>query len=269
MIKSNFDVRFSADKPLTPFVIGAITLHVLIVLLAYLFGIIPSFFSSTMTVAKKKVINEMTIIKTAVRVDVVGMPKFTLKELKSMEAAPALKSDSSIVNKAEDEQEVIKPDDVVIEKKVDLSKLLADLSKKKTETAPKAPVQEKSKFNSEKLKSLVLEGNKISTGTSLTGDVSSEELTLFEKYLGGLPDLIRVHWKLPSYLIDKNLRCRIQIFVGENGQLLKLSIYESSGVSEYDQKAIDAIRASAPFKKPDQKILSKVTSGSVILGFPL
>lgn len=214
----------------------------------------------------------VTVIQSAVRVDVVGMPKFTVQELKKMNVSPVntveeVGSEKERVDKIDSDLDFKK-----LSKKVDLNKLLNNLSQKENKKKSKGNAKDKIKdmlAKNKSLKSLVLEGNKISKGTSIVGDNLELENSLFNEYIANLPNLIRPNWKLPSYLIDQELKCRVRIFIAANGKILKTQIYESSGIDEFDEKALKALKASDPLPAPDKNILAKVAAGEVILGFPL
>lgn len=220
---------------------------------------------------------KIKIIESSVRVDVVAMPKFTVQELKKMKVASQAKAEEVEVNtknesvKNSDSKDSFKK---VSKKKVDLKNLLKNLSLKKTVTKKKVKkIRKNNKLKdmvaqNSQLKSLVLEGNKVSKGTSYVGNAAKEKVE-FHAYIGSLPSAIRPNWKLPSYLIEQNLQCRLRIFIGARGEILKIEIYETSGVEEYDNKAIQAVKQSAPLPPPGSDILGKLASGEVILGFPL
>lgn len=213
------------------------------------------------------------VIQSSVRVDIVDMPKYTVQELKKMQMTP-VNTEEQIGN--EKTTEVEEKSDVEFKKqvkKVDLNKLLSNLSNKKNiKVDEKGNAQNKVKdlfAKNKSLRSLVLEGNKISKGTSIVGDNLEVEKTVFNEYISNLPNVIRPNWKLPSYLLNQELKCRVRVFIAANGKILKTQVYESSGVSEFDDKAIRALKDSDPLPAPDKDILSKVAAGEVILGFPL
>lgn len=224
--------------------------------------------------------NDIEIIRSSVRVDVVGMPKFTVQELRDMqkvadlpkveEKAPGVKEETVIKTEVED---VIKKDDLVIQeegkkKKASFLNLLSDYSNKKV-TAKEQPKGKKNGVDRKNLDSLVVEGNRLSQGSALVGDYSDEANSEFGSYVQTLPGIIRQFWKLPSYLMDKNLRCRIRIYLSSSGQVLKLDLMESSGQSEFDARAEKAIRDAAPYPKPSEAVGSRLTNSGIILGFPL
>ncbi len=223
--------------------------------------------------------NDIEVIRSSVRVDVVGMPKFTVQELKEMEKnavdlpkePEAVKSPDKVEAKPETE-DVIKKDDLVIQeaakekKKTSFLNSLSDYAKKDVKKDTK-----KGKIDgaaNENLKALALEGNRLSQGSALTGDYSDEANSEFGGYVQTLPGAIRPQWKLPQHLIDKPLRCRIRIYLNTSASVIKLDIVESSGDPEFDERAVKAIRATN-FPKPSEAVGKRLTNSGIILGFPL
>lgn len=237
-------------------------IHFLLFILGY-FADFSSLFSHKLDQDTAK------MLKSSVRVDVVGMPKYTFQELKELEKAYADQGDAEKDIKEKTKPDVINDDDIAIEKtsKVNLKNLLGNYGKKQIKKSKSK--KKKGKIKVKDLKSLVLEGNKISSGSSIVGDNSAEIQTEFEKYVQGLPDLVRKFWRLPSYLKEQELNCRVRIFVDSEGRVIRKVIAESSGSDEFDLKALSAIDLASPFPKPEPIILRKLVRGDVYLGFPL
>ncbi len=220
--------------------------------------------------------NDIEIIRSSVRVDVVGMPKFTVQELKKMQAEPIVENEPEVAKGVKEEtktetEDVIKKDDLVIQeegkKKESFLNILNDYSSKKVT----AKVEKKGKRAGEgnkNLDSLIIEGNRLSKGSALVGDYTDEQNSAFSAYVQNIPGIIRPFWKLPSYLLEKSLRCRIKIFLSPAGKLLKLEMQESSGDSEFDARAVSAIK-SANFPMPSEEVGTRLTNSGIILGFPL
>lgn len=232
--------------------------------------------------------NEIEIIRSSVRVDVVGMPKFTVQELKELQknaapAEPEAKPEEAPAPKVaetpkeEVKEDVIKEGDLVIEeqkKKSDFNNLLAGYSSKKVEKKKEVPGKKPTNTiisgnGSKVLDSLIMEGNKVSAGTALVGDVTGEASSEFSAYVQSMPEKVRVHWKLPSYLMNKNLKCRIKVYLNNKGQLVKSEVVESSGVAEFDDKAMRAVKDAAPFPAPSESVGVRLATYGIILGFPL
>lgn len=264
MIKQSYDRDFNKN-----FLIS-FGVHALLFLLAFAGGeIISKAFKN----------DDVEIIRSSVRVDVVGMPKFTVQELKKMQAEPIIEKTEPEVAKGvkeetkTDTEDIIKKDDLVIQeegkkKKASFLNMLNDYSSKKVTAKVKKKGTTEGVGN-KNLDSLIIEGNRLSKGSALVGDYTDEQNSEFSAYVQNIPGIIRPFWKLPSYLLDKDLRCRIKIYLSASGQLLKLEIQESSGQAEFDARAEKAVRDASPFPKPSDEVGSRLTNSGIILGFPL
>lgn len=263
MFSSTDDQNFTKDFLVS---LGA---HIALLLLA---------FAGSELLAKIFKNDDVEIIRSSVRVDVVGMPKFTVQELKKMQAEPIVQAEPEAAKGAKEEtktetEDVIKKDDLVIQevdkkKKASFLNMINDYSSKKV--TPKVEKKGDSKgIGSKTLDSLVLEGNKLSKGSALVGEYTDEQNSEFSAYVQSLPGVIKPFWKLPGYLLEKQLRCRIKIFVSPSGNLLKLQVIESSGEAEFDSRAQEAVRKASPFPKPSAVVGERLTQSGIILGFPL
>jgi len=215
----------------------------------------------------------MKLVQASVRVDVVAMPKMTFKELRDMETHPPVE-ESAPAPKAEVPKDLGGAEDKVFEKeskKVSFNDLISKYNKPKVADAKKNSKSDGKGINDkvkDSLKQLVISGNKLKSGTALTGSKGGigEEAGA---YLGSLPEHVRPLWKLPSFLISKNLTCRIRVFLSANGKVLNAVVLESSGDSEYDKRSLDAVRSASPFPKLPPELVAAGTKGEIVLGFPL
>lgn len=198
------------------------------------------------------------VIAPSVRVDIVAMPTMTVQELKKVKVS----HEETRTVEEPDTNDTIKIHDGK-KKKVNLKNLLKGFSSKKVVKKKKA------KVSNVNLKKILLEGNKLSHGTESIGQKNELALREFDSYIQSLPQYVRPYWKLPSYLLDSGLRCRVQIFISEKGKVLNMSLFESSGNTEYDNRALKAIKAAGSFPPPKSDILEFVVGGKVVLGFPL
>ena len=262
MFASTKDQSFTKDFLIS---LGA---HIALILLSFAGAeVISNIFQS----------GDVEIIRSSVRVDVVGMPKFTVQELKKMQAEPVAPAEPEVAKGTKEEakpevEDVIKKDDLVIQettkKKASFLNMINDYSTKKV--APKVETKgEKGGVGNKKLDALILEGNRLSKGSALVGEYTDQENSEFSAYVQNLPGAIRPFWKLPSYLLDKPLRCRIKIYISPSGELLKLELMESSGETEFDSRAQKAVREASPFPKPVAVVGERLTQSGIILGFPL
>lgn len=217
---------------------------------------------------KIKFNDDLVIVENAIKVDVVGLPKLTLQELKNIDIENITDKEPEPV-KNETPKTVKETSDVEFKKaskKVDLSKLLGNISKKKVVAKKK---KKEDKINRKELQKIILEGNKVSKGSSLTGSKIDQDIEVFSSYVQKIPDIVKPYWKLPSYLINENLRARIRVFIDKNGKLIKVELFESSGVEEFDSRALSALKNVDLFPIPPEEIRSRLVSGQVVLGFPL
>ena len=236
----------------------------------------------------------MELIQASVRVDMVAMPTHTINELKNLssgveEPKPQAPEPAPIEEKKVEEKVEEKPAPKVEEKVVEkeeparpvfeeknskkrsnfLSKL-KEIGHKEIKT-PGTQKAEKGLAGQKRteLKQLVLAGNKLSKGVQIFGEGSGRDMNAFHAYAAKLPDLVRPHWKLPSFLMDKNYKCRIRIWLSPAGEVTRAEVYSSSGEKEYDQRAVEAIKTAAPFPKMGAEIGSRGIQGDILLGFPL
>ena len=197
------------------------------------------------------------------------MPKYTIKELKTM-APPSVKKEKIIVKKR---PKSLNKNPIKFKKNVkkktrnDFLSMLSSMGQlKKTKIKHKKNALDSHRGD---LKKLLLAGNKISEGRALYGQESDIDNSIFSSYIRILPDHVRPNWKLPSYLADKDFKCRVQVFLKGNGELQHLEIFESSGNLEYDKRAIEAVKKSSPFDHIPNEIIDRASKGDIILGFPL
>ena len=193
-------------KPLKYYLRISLSIHVAILFIA---GMVSFFYGKKIN--KIRIYNTK-LVQSSVRVDVVAMPQLTLKELQALEQTPPQKTAKSI-----------EPVKTLPAPKESLSfqEMIKKMSKKKIKKkhGSKSQANEEGLTSAEKarLKNLLMAGNKIRRGSSLTGKGDAANLSGFALYISSLPKKIRPFWRLPTYLQDKGLRCRIRIFLGPQG----------------------------------------------------
>ncbi|TDJ06854.1 MAG: TonB family protein [Deltaproteobacteria bacterium] len=205
---------------------------------------------------------KITQVVSAIRVDLVAMPKYTLRELKKLSAAA---SAAKIIPTKDKGPTYLKKG-----KQKSLKDLLRGEAGKELSVKAKGKTKKTAKRNkyAKELGGLILQGNKISKGWAIVGDTREMILDEFGKYMASLPDYIRPNWKLPANLMKKKLNCRVQVFIGSKGELKKAKMFKSSGNGEYDRKAMEAVRETS-FPIPSKNIKEKARKGQILLGFPL
>ena len=248
-----FAVELRGRDPLSRYFGRVLAAHFFFFLLVYL-----SFFLGDRAFLGK--IKSLKVIQSSIKVDVVAMPKLTLRELKQMGIADIKDMGNSPK----------KVDKGVFENKSSSSffKKIKQFSRKKVKVRKSGSREREANIREKKLGKLILAGNKLSSGMSLTGHTNSKELSELRLYMESLPLFIRPHWVLPSYLKEKGLQCRIRIFIAKGGRLLQATVVESSGDPQYDSHALQAIQ-KAQLPVPKDELLEELVQGMVVLGFPL
>lgn len=211
------------------------------------------------------------LVQNSVRVDMVAMPELTVQELKTYEEPQKVEEIVAEETKVVAPPPVPdQPEFIEEKKKQDFASMLKNLSKKKVEekVVKNAKKKEASVFDGKKLDKLVAAGNKLSGGAALVGGEASAAQGEYALYLGSLPEAVRPYWKLPSYLASQELQARVRVFIRTDGSLIKAELYESSGVAEYDQRAIEAVRR-ARFSPMPKGQSDRGIAGEIVLGFPL
>lgn len=234
----------------------------------------------------------LELVQASVRVDMVAMPKYTLNELKNIssgveEAKKEEPTPTKEVVKEEPKPEPVKEEpkaEKVAEEKDQTQAFEEASKKKKADFLSKLKQIGSKKIKSEgnvkaekglygekttNLKQLVLSGNRLSKGVAITGSGSAEEMSAFKLYAAKLPEVIRPHWRLPSFLLEKKLKCRVRVWVASNGEVNRAEIYQSSGEPEFDSRAVDAVKSSSPFPRLAEELVRRGQNGDIILGFPL
>ncbi len=257
----------------------SLSAHVLIALLAVGY---PALYK----LITKKSLFDSTLrkIPEAVKVDLVGMPTLTMKELEQLPRIEAGKIElekqvsateleqkiEKSTPKVEAKEEIIKKDDPVLlknekakTKKKDKKKTAA--SKKKTQSATNTKEKKKA---AQDLANLILMGNKLSKGELATGEINEIDLTELDRYALKVKQKIKPHWNLPSFLLDLDLRSRVRIYINKKGELIRMSLIEKSGNEEYDIRVRKAIELAEPFDAPDKKISEAIEDGELVLVFP-
>ena len=170
-----------------------------------------------------------------------------------------------------------------VEEKSNVLDLIKNLGTKRVKTVKRGKRRQKvnnglgikfGRKNSKIIKNLLIEGNKISKGENIIEGKTllkeEESLQIINDYISRVRQSVRSYWKLPEYLKEnKNYRCRIQIFISDDGSLLSLNVIEKSGNEEFDKRALQTVEMAAPFPPVDPVIRKRVLNGDLILGFPL
>ncbi len=197
--------------------------------------------------------SESKPFQSAIRIDVVAMPKKYQK----------------IIKKKEKIVETLKKEKVkAVEKTISrgyIKKKQGLLKKENFEEnafAKLVRMQEEKNKKVRKQKDIV--GNRVSKGVDLKGIEKIE----YSNYRVTLHRAISAQWDVPKWLLEGNLSAIVHIKIDENGNLIFQKVIKSSGNSIYDEKVRGAIKDAAPFSPPPEKFKKIVYYEGVELLFP-
>ncbi len=111
---------------------------------------------------------------------------------------------------------------------------------------------------------VTVKGNQLSQGNSLTG----VEKIDYNRYLSDLDMHIKKNWRLPEWLANKPLTAAVFIRFDERGQILEKKLLRSSGNSDFDKDALQAVVQSVPFPTPPENLINYFQSQGIELRFP-
>lgn len=221
-------------------------------------------------------------IQPTLRVDLVGLPDLTKSEMQAITPPPPA---------AEEKKEIQpKPPQPVEEKRASAKKPVEEparpdemVLKRKQEAEEQKQREKNIKDSLARMKSLakiqefkdsanapqsapLIKGNKISKGTSLSGDArESDNSTYYDQ----LRDHLASQWSLPVWLSRQNLSAQVQIRVTSSGRLGGYKLTKSSGNAQFDEAVIRALQDSQPYPRPPSDLARELEVRGVLVGFPL
>lgn len=214
-------------------------------------------------------------ITPSLRVDLVGLPDILKKDLSQVsktlpkpdiqEKAPTpVKPIAPVEEVAKSEEMVLNPKKTTVKKtetKVDQTK-----EKKIQSALARIRALEKLKDKDEEDDSVVIKGNQISQGTSLSGNAR-------ENAESGYYDLVREalveFWSLPPWLARQKLGAQIQIRIDPAGTILSSRFIKTSGNPQFDDAILATLRDAQPLPRPPKDLLTSLSDNGIVVGFPL
>lgn len=207
-------------------------------------------------------------LASSVRVDLVGLPDFTKKELES--ATPDLDALGKKLREAEKKSEMT----LEREKKAEKA-AKSGLALKKEKPRPKHDLKsaidriraleeiEESvgAGKTKSAKAAPAKGNILAKGSSLSGEASGE----YNEYADHMRTRLSSNWDLPIWLSKLGLSARVVVFLDRYGNVNSTVFAKPSGNKQFDEYVLRTIHQSQPFGPPPAEILD----GGVTLGFPL
>jgi TonB family protein len=231
--------------------------------------------------------------RNAIRVDMVGLPTLTVEELQKVD--PTLEIGRVNPPKAEESREKVavkapSPSETAMkltQEKEERAKL--ELSKKEAMEKAKREAADNERKRLEDLRAslrvedrrrqlmqelkgpvkegegrIPLQGNILSEGYSVTGDVASD----MDVYQGHLKAHLRKTWNLPAWMQASNLSARVLVKLAPNGRILSQEFLRVSGNPEFDRYVAEALKNAEPFPQPPPSLQRTVMEQGVEWGFP-
>jgi TonB family protein len=188
------------------------------------------------------------------------------KEVKPVKLPKDVKSPEKEV--ADKDDMVLKPKKVVKKEETDNAKpdkAKARASKNKSALDRIKALSKIAAEESEAKPSAVVKGNKVSKGTSLSGDAKEGEAN----YLDAVRSLLQENWELPVWLARQNLSAHVQIRIDGQGRVRSYVFVKASGNAQFDAAIKKTIAASQPLPRPTEDVAASMLIDGILVKFPL
>lgn len=205
------------------------------------------------------------------RVDVVGLPDLVKKDLSQVAPPnPATTAPKEVPKPAiKTPIEKADPHEMVLNPKKAAEKSADDAKKreKKLKSAlDRIKALEKIQGQTDKNKTALIKGNRLSQGNSLSADAKESDQS---SYYDTVRDKLVDNWVLPVWIMRQKLSAQVQIYIDANGRVRDHRFVRRSGNSQFDDAVEQAIQQSQPFSVPPQSIAQDVLADGILVGFPL
>lgn len=207
-------------------------------------------------------------LRTAIRVDVVGLPD-KIQELTPKEEAkpePPAPTPKLPPKEALPEPKPKAPQMPSTKaKKTDFSKSQKQaLNKLKTLEALEKIKNQVSEGTGKAKPTQVVKGQAINEGNSLTGLEKIE----FDRYLQDVKDRILNQWTIPEWMADAKLKAQVLVLIDERGNVTRKIFRKSSGNVVFDDSVKAAIDGASPLPAPPKRLQSQLANSGIIFNFP-
>ncbi len=225
--------------------------------------------------------SEPIVYTPTLRVDLVGLPDILKKDLKQPLPLPEIEPEKPETAKPKEADPVLAeaadPDEMVLK---------PEKRKKKDETKAKAKEATDDKKRSDRINSALarikalnkitnmmgeeepapIKGNKISKGTSLSGDAKeSDEASYYDL----IRDRLQQNWGLPPWIQRQNYSARVQVFIDQYGKIRSFKFIKPSGNEQFDSEVKRTLTVSEPYPVPPAELRNSVLSNGITIGFPI
>lgn len=214
----------------------------------------------------------------SLRVDMVDLPDMLKKDMHNVPLNQDAKEIADALKNAEKEAKKIKPVEIPDQpkEKADPDELVlkpkkaSDTDKLKNLKSAldriKALSKIESESKSEKATKVIIKGNKISKGTSLSGDAKEAAQA---SYYDDLRAKLQENWALPVWIARQNFSAQVQVFIDPYGRVRSFRFMKTSGNDQFDSAIKKTLEDSQPFPRPPDDIASSLLVDGILVGFPL
>jgi colicin import membrane protein len=231
------------------------------------------------------------IIPPTLRVDVVGLPDLLKQDLKK---APDARADEAIqkalkqaeeaakkieppkpvkapkapepVEKAEPDEMVLKPKQIQAANKEKEKRREKKLMSALDRIRALEKISDDTKPRKTAASATLIKGNKISKGSSLSGDARESDVA---NYFDSVRDRLQNNWEIPIWFKNQGISAKVQIFIDRSGRLRNFRFIKPSGNAQFDDAVKRTISESQPFPLPPDDVVSTVMVDGILVGFPL
>lgn len=221
------------------------------------------------------------IYTPTLRVDLVGLPDVLKKDLGTPSRnAPSLEEIKKTLDRSE------KTTEKILGKLEKAKKALEKAQPDELVLKPKKESPEEAKARENKLKMALarmkalsnissslekpapdlIKGNRISKGTTLSGDARE---ALEASYYDILRARLQDNWALPVWIARQNLSAQVQITIDSRGLLRSFKFLKISGNPQFDAAVKQTLTESQPYPLPPEEIRNALLTEGILVGFPL
>lgn len=206
----------------------------------------------------------------ALRVDMVGLPDLTKQDLMDISKALPKEAPQEKIAKPQP-KEAVKEDELVLKpkKKKEDAKKQEKAREDRMESALariRALEKVRESARNEEEAAVVIKGNKVSKGTSLSGDAKEAAEA---SYYDLVKDRLIENWALPPWLARQKYAAQVLITVNAQGRITAVKFLKPSGNAQFDDAIRATLKDSQPLPEPPEAVLATVENRGILLGFPL
>ncbi len=209
--------------------------------------------------------------KQSIRVDVVDLPSLKMQDLHKVDLSKEADSEASHNSKTSSEEAAVPsasktmklPEEGKSSKKNRLKELQKTFRAEAKRQELLAKYKKQVSANSADKRPL-LAGNIVSKGGSVLGEVAGEE----DEFKAKVQAHVIKFWQSPPTTIGQSYRANVAVNISPTGRVLSKKLVKSSGKSDFDTSAMEAIEAADPFPAPPENLKRIILQEGILCRFP-